>query len=147
MDDTDKALINYLQKGFPICESPYQLVSEQLGIPEAELLQRLQKLLDEGTLSRFGPMYHAEAMGGALTLAAIKAPEQQFDEIAEIINRFPEVAHNYQRNHDLNLWFVIATESSDRIQEVIQSIEEQTRLQVYNMPKCKEYFVQLQLEA
>ncbi len=147
MDDTDKAIINYLQKGFPICESPYQLVSEQLGIPEAELLQRLQKLLDEGTLSRFGPMYHAEAMGGALTLAAIKAPEQQFDEIAEIINRFPEVAHNYQRNHDLNLWFVIATESSDRIQEVIQSIEEQTRLQVYNMPKCKEYFVQLQLEA
>lgn len=147
MDDTDKAIINFLQKGFPICESPYQLVSEQLGLSEAELLRRLQKLLDEGTLTRFGPMYHAEVMGGTLTLAAVKAPDQQFDEIAEIINSFPEVAHNYRRNHAMNMWFVIASETPDRIHEVIHSIEEQTRLQVYNMPKCKEYFVQLQLEA
>jgi len=147
MDDIDKAIINTLQNGFPVCESPYQQVAEQLGLAEAVLIERLEKLLKNGTLSRFGPMYHAEAMGGALTLAAVKAPETHFLEVADIINSFPEVAHNYARNHVLNMWFVIATETPERIEKVIQSIEEKTGLSVYNMPKLNEYFVQLKLEA
>ena len=147
MDNVDKTIINHLQKGFPVCETPFQVISEQLGLTEAELIKRLKKLLDEGILSRFGPMYHAEAMGGAVTLAAMKVPEQHFDEIAGIINRFPEIAHNYQRNHTLNMWFVIATEKPEQIQQVILAIEKQTQLQVYNMPKCKEYFVRLELKA
>jgi len=147
MDDIDKAIINYLQNGFPVCESPYQQVAEQLGLTETVLIESLAKLLDDGVLSRFGPMYHAEAMGGALTLAAVKAPEAQFDDVADIINTFPEVAHNYARNHVLNMWFVIATETPERIAEVIQAIEAKTGLSVYNMPKLNEYFVQLKLEA
>ena len=98
-------------------------------------------------LSRFGPMYHAEKMGGALTLAAVKAPQARFEQIAEIINSFPEVAHNYERNHELNIWFVIATDQQERIFEVIQAIEQKTGLSVYNMPKINEYFVGLKLEA
>ncbi len=147
MDNTDKTIINHLQNGFPVCESPYRAVANQLGLTENELIDRLQKLLDDGILSRFGPMYHAEVMGGALTLAAIKVPENKFDEIANIVNSFPEVAHNYQRTHDLNMWFVIATDTPTAIQNVIQSIEKQTGLHVYNMPKNQEYFVQLKLEA
>ncbi len=147
MDDTDKAIINHLQHGFPICEEPYLTAAQQLGLTETELINRLQNLLDAGVLSRFGPMYHAEALGGALTLAAVKVAEQEFDQIADIINSFPEVAHNYQRTHDLNMWFVIATETAARISEVIQAIEEKTGLKVYNMPKIHEYFVQLKLEA
>ncbi len=147
VDNTDKTIINHLQNGFPVCESPYRAAANQLGLTENELIERLQKLLDDGVLSRFGPMYHAEVMGGALTLAAIKVPENKFDEIANIVNSFPEVAHNYQRTHDLNMWFVIATDTPIAIQNVIQSIEKQTGLQVYNMPKRKEFFVQLKLEA
>ncbi len=147
MDDIDKAIINTLQNGFPVCESPYQQVAEQLELAEAVLIERLEKLLENGTLSRFGPMYHAEAMGGALTLAAVKAPETNFLEVADIINSFPEVAHNYARDHAFNMWFVIATETPERIEKVIQSIEEKTGLSVYNMPKLNEYFVQLKLEA
>lgn len=147
MDDLDKAIINHLQNGFPVCESPYQQVAEQLGLTETALIERLAKLLDGEVLSRFGPMYHAEAMGGALTLAAVKAPEAQFDYIADTINAFPEVAHNYARNHALNMWFVIATETPERIIEVIQAIEAKTGLSVYNMPKLNEYFVELKLEA
>jgi len=82
-----------------------------------------------------------------LTLAAVKAPKQCFDEITEIINSFPEVAHNYARNHELNMWFVIATETPEQIQQTISAIEQQTGLTVYNMPKNKEYFVNLKLEA
>ena len=147
MDNIDKQIINTLQIGFPICDSPYQMVAEQLGLTEASLLQRIESLLATGVLSRFGPLYHAEEMGGALTLAAVKAPESDFDQIAAMINAFPEVAHNYARNHELNMWFVIATDIPSRLTQVILDIEQQIGLPVYNMPKIKEYFVGLKLEA
>lgn len=147
MDEIDKLIINTLQNGFPICDAPYRQVAIQLGLAEQELLDRLKTLLDSGTLTRFGPLYNAEQMGGALTLAAIKAPTERYDEIADIINAFPEVAHNYARDHELNMWFVIATDTPEQIQQTINAIEQQTGLIVYNMPKNQEYFVNLKLEA
>jgi len=147
MDNIDRALINHLQEGFPICDSPYQQVANQLNISEHDLLTRLQMLLDSGVLSRFGPMYHAEQMGGALSLAAIKAPEEKFEQITDLINALPEVAHNYARQHALNMWFVLATETPEQLQQTIKKIEQQTGLVVYNMPKIKEYFVGLKLKA
>ena len=147
MDEIDRHIINTLQTGFPICDAPYQQVAIQLGLTEQALIERLQVLLDNGTLTRFGPLYHAELMGGALTLAAVKAPPERFDEVTGIINAFPEVAHNYARNHALNMWFVIATETPEQIQHTITAIEKQTGLTVYNMPKINEYFVGLKLEA
>ncbi len=147
MDDIDRSIINTLQNGFPICASPYQRVASQLGITEQQLITRLKALLDNGTLTRFGPLYNAEQMGGALTLAAVKVPTERFDEVAGIINAFPEVAHNYARKHELNMWFVIATETPEQQQQTISAIEQQTGLTVYNMPKIQEYFVNLKLEA
>ncbi|OAI13952.1 MULTISPECIES: Lrp/AsnC family transcriptional regulator [Methylomonas] len=147
MDATDKAIVNRLQQGFPICAAPYRRIADELGIAEADLLSRLQALLADGVLSRFGPMYHAEQMGGALSLAALKVPEARFDEVADIVNAFPEVAHNYARNHVLNMWFVLATEQPEQVADVIAEIERRTGLVVYNMPKINEYFVGLQLEA
>jgi len=147
MDEVDKQIINHLQGGFPVCDSPYQVVADQLALTESDLIARIKALLDSGVLSRFGPLYHAEQMGGALTLAAVKAPEVEFDQVAKIINAFPEVAHNYQRNHELNMWFVIATDIPERLNEVIEAIELQTGLPVYNMPKINEYFVGLNLKA
>lgn len=147
MDDIDRTIINTLQHGFPVCDRPYLQVATEMGLTEQELLDRLQALLDNGTLSRFGPLYHAELMGGALTLAAVKVPEHRFDEVTEIINAFPEVAHNYARNHELNMWFVIATETPEQLQQAIDAIEQLTGLSVFNMPKINEYFVGLKLEA
>jgi DNA-binding Lrp family transcriptional regulator len=147
MDNLDREIINALQGGFPICDAPYRQVALALNITEDELLTRLQNLRTNGTLTRFGPLYNAEQMGGALTLAAVKAPEDRFDEIADIINAFPEVAHNYARRHTLNMWFVIATETPEQVRQTIDAIEQQTGLTVYNMPKIKEYFVNLKLEA
>jgi DNA-binding Lrp family transcriptional regulator len=147
MDEIDKQIINVLQDGFPICDAPYRQVAVQLGLSEQGLITRLKALLDNGTLTRFGPLYNAEQMGGALTLAAVKAPTERFDEITGIINDFPEIAHNYARNHELNMWFVIATETPEQIRQTINAIEQATGLTVYNMPKIKEYFVNLKLEA
>lgn len=147
MDNIDRQIINHLQDGFPVCAAPYHHAAQQLGISEAELLARLQALLADGTLSRFGPLYHAERVGGALTLAAVKVPPERYDEVTDIINAFPEVAHNYQRNHVLNMWFVLATETPAQLQQALADIELQTGLPVYNMPKINEYFVGLRLEA
>ncbi len=147
MNDIDRLIINQLQTGFPICDAPYQQLASQLGLTEEMLIERLQVLLDNGTLSRFGPLYHAELMGGALTLAAVNVPVERFDEITGIINAYPEVAHNYARNHRLNMWFVVATETPEQIEQTLAAIEQQTGLTVYNMPKIKEYFVGLKLDA
>jgi siroheme decarboxylase len=147
MDEIDRRIINILQDGFPICDAPYQQVAIQLGLTEQALIDRLQVLLNDGTLTRFGPLYHAGLMGGALTLAAVYAPPERFAEVTGIINAFPEVAHNYARNHALNMWFVIATETPEQVQHTITAIEQQTGLTVFNMPKINEYFVGLKLEA
>ncbi|MBS3965294.1 MAG: AsnC family transcriptional regulator [Methylomonas sp.] len=147
MDDIGKRIVNRLQRGLPICAAPYAQVAEDLAISEQDLLARLKALLADGVLSRFGPMYHAEHMGGALTLAAMKIPADRFDDVATIVNAFPEVAHNYARNHALNMWFVLATEKPEQIAAVIADIERLTGLKVFNMPKISEYYVGLQLEA
>jgi DNA-binding Lrp family transcriptional regulator len=147
MDEIDKKIINHLQNGFPVCELPYQVISKELGLTETVLIERLKLLLETGMLSRFGPLYHAEKMGGELTLAAVKVPQDHFEQVADTINALPEVAHNYARNHELNMWFVIATDQSKKIAKVIQDIEQKTGLSVYNMPKIKEYFVGLKLKA
>jgi DNA-binding Lrp family transcriptional regulator len=147
MDVLDRQIINELQGGFPLCERPYAEVAERLGTSEDELIRRIDALLTDGTLSRFGPMYHAERLGGALTLAAMQVPEADFERVAAQVNAYPEVAHNYAREHALNMWFVLATESPGRIDAVIAAIEHDTGLKVYNMPKLEEFFVGLRFEA
>ena len=147
MDNIDCTIINTLQDGFPICDAPYEKVAAQLGISEAELLARLGALLADGTLTRFGPLYHAERMGGALTLAALQVRAADFERITHIVNAFPEVAHNYARQHRLNMWFVLATETPKQLENTLERIALQTELTVYNFPKIKEYFVKLKLLA
>ena len=147
MDDVDRNIINNLQGGFPVCERPYAEAAARLGLSEDELIARLETLLTQGTLTRFGPMYHAERLGGALTLAAMKIPPAEFDRVAEIVNSFPEVAHNYARDHVLNMWFVLATETPERIGEAIAAIEKATGFPVYNMPKLEEFFVGLRFNV
>lgn len=147
MNELERALINGLQGGFPICERPYLEVAERLGLTEDAVIEGLRGLLAQGILSRFGPLYHAERMGGALTLAALSVPEADFERVAEQVNAFPEVAHNYARDHALNMWFVLATEKPERKAEAIAGIEAATGLKVHDMPKLAEYYVGLRLEV
>jgi len=143
MTETERVVINGLQGGFPICDRPFLEAGEKLGLSEDELIGVIRDLLDQGLLSRFGPLYHAERFGGALSLAAMKVPEAEFDAIAERVNAFPEVAHNYARDHALNMWFVLATETPERHRAVLREIEAATGLTVHDMPKITEYFVGL----
>lgn len=143
LDDLDRRIVNRLQDGFPITANPYRDVAQELATDEATLIARLDALLDSGVLTRFGPMYHAEQLGGGLTLAAMRIKPDDFERVAEQVNAFPEVAHNYERDHELNMWFVIATENPAQIRAVIREIELRTGYLVYNMPKKEEFFVGL----
>ncbi|MFD2189367.1 Lrp/AsnC family transcriptional regulator [Pistricoccus aurantiacus] len=145
LTDVDRHILNRLQDGLPIVERPFAVAAEELDISEATLLERLEALKESGVLSRFGPMYHAERLGGGLTLAAMAIPEERFDAIVEQVNAFTEVAHNYRREHRLNMWFVLATETPERIEETIAAIEAATGYPVYNMPKQEEFHVRLHL--
>lgn len=145
MTPEQRSIINSLQGDFPICERPFLAVAEQLGLSEELVIDALRDLLDAGILSRFGPMYHAERLGGALSLVAMQVPEADFDRVVELVNAFPEVAHNYAREHALNLWFVLATEKPERKAEVLAAIEAATGLTTLDLPKLAEYFVGLRL--
>jgi DNA-binding Lrp family transcriptional regulator len=145
LDAVDRRLIDELQGGFPICAEPYAEVAGRLGIAEADLLARLQRLLAERVLTRFGPMYQIERMGGAFTLAALAVPEARYADVAALVNALPQVAHNYRREHALNMWFVLATETPAGIGEAIARIERDTGLTVRNFPKEREYFVEMKL--
>jgi DNA-binding Lrp family transcriptional regulator len=147
MDSTDRRIINSLQGDFPVSERPYREAAKWLGLNEEELLFRIERLLNSGVLSRFGPMYNADRMGGGLTLAAMSIPDEEFDMVADTVNGFIEVAHNYRREHHFNMWFVIATETPAGIQQTIDRIESASGYPVYSFPKIEEFFVGARFEA
>ncbi len=146
MNSADRRIVNGLQGGFPIAARPFAEAAARLDMTENELIERLGNLLSEGRLSRFGPLYNAERLGGAVTLAAMAVPEAEFDRVAEAVNAHPEVAHNYARAHRFNMWFVISTDRPQHIDEVIEAIEEETGLTVHEMPKLEEFTIGLRFE-
>lgn len=141
LDDLDRVIINQLQGGFPIADEPFTIAAQELGIDADLLKSRIQNLLQENIVTRFGPMYQIEKIGGAFTLAAMSIPDDQFDQVAAQVNALREVAHNYRRDHEFNMWFVLATETPDGIAAAIERIETVTGYKVFNLPKEKEYFV------
>jgi len=143
----DRAILNAFQGGFPVVEEPFEpaaaaLAEHGVELSGAELLERVQRLDEEGVLTRFGALIDAEAIGGTATLVATHAPEDAFDEHAELVNDHPEVAHNYEREHPyLNMWFVVSVADEDRVEAVLAEIEAETGEPTYNMPKEQEFHV------
>lgn len=147
MDEIDRRIVNALQGGFPVCERPFQAVADDLWLSEAELIARIEKMLADGVLTRFGPLYNADRMGGSNVLAAMAVPEARYEEVTELVNALPEIAHNYRREHELNMWFVGASDSVESVEAAFRRIEQATGLGVFRFPKEREFFVELRLGA
>lgn len=145
MEALDRQLINRLQEGLPLTPRPYADIAAEVGCDEATVLQRIEALLSDGTLTRFGPLFNADRMGGANVLAAMAVPEARFTEVAEQVNAHPEIAHNYAREHALNMWFVAAARTPEQVEAVFVAIAAETGLPVYRFPKQQEFFVDLRL--
>ena len=145
LDATDRRLIRRLHGGFPLSATPYADVARELGLSEDEVLERLRRLLDDGVLSRFGPLFQIERAGGRFVLAAMQVPDERFDAVAQAVNALPEVAHNYRREHRFNMWFVLACATPAEVAQACERIESMTGLRVHAFPKEKEFFVELRL--
>ena len=151
----DRAIVNAYQGGFPVVADPFEAAAAALrergreqgidaivDVTADELLERIDALDEDGTLSRFGPLVNADEIGGTATLVAIHAPEDRYDEVVEAINAKEEVAHNYAREHPhLNVWFVVSVADADRVEEVLAEIEAETGQPTYNLPKLQEFRV------
>ena len=147
MDDLDRRLINRLQLGLPLVRQPWKVLAEELESSSDELLDRLHLLLEDGVLTRFGPMFDIERLGGAFTLAALTVPEDRFEDVAEQLQALPEVAHNYRREHPWNMWFVLGCATQQRLSDTLHHIETLTGLPLLNLPKEETYHVGLYFPA
>jgi DNA-binding Lrp family transcriptional regulator len=151
----DRGIINAFQGGFPVTERPFEPAAAALrdhgvDVTGPELCERVRELDEAGILSRFGALVNAEKIGGAASLVAMHAPEDRYEEIAETVNEFTAVAHNYEREHPhLNMWFVVSVadhpdpdkDGNDRVEEVLSEIEAATGQETYNLPKLQEFHV------
>ncbi len=146
-DDIDRKIINHWQGGFPLVARPFAAVASDVGIGEDEAIARIRRLREEGVLTRFGPLFNADALGGAFCLCAMAVPAQQWEAAVAAVNARVEVAHNYERDHRLNMWFVLATERPGAIEKVCAEIERATGLRVFAFPKLREFFVDFRVSA
>lgn len=147
LDPVDRALINRLQEGLPLTSAPFAAIAGELEIPVEDLLRRLARMQESGVITRFGPFFDAAAMGGAFCLCAMAVPEDAFETVAAQVNAFPQVAHNYERRHRLNMWFVLATETPAEIGETADAIARQTGIAVLRFPKLREFFIGFRVAA
>jgi DNA-binding Lrp family transcriptional regulator len=143
LDDVDAALIDGYQSGFPVAERPFRVVGEALGIDEREALSRVRRLREAGVFRRFGAVLNPPVIGSS-TLAALSVPEERFAEVAEIVNGYRQVNHNYRRDHEWNMWFVVTAASRETRDGILAEIEERTGLAVLNLPMLTDYYIDLE---
>jgi DNA-binding Lrp family transcriptional regulator len=142
LDALDRRLLDDFQRDFPLRPRPFAALAERLGVSEAEVLERLRRLQAKGAISRIGAVLTPHRAGWS-TLAAMAVPPDELDEIAELVSSYAEVNHNYEREHELNLWFVVTAPCRERVQSVLGEIETRTRLPVLELPLLEAYRLDL----
>ena len=143
LDETDARLVDEYQSGFPVAERPFRAVAADLGTDEADALDRVRRLRDRGIYRRFGAVLNPPVIGSS-TLAAVSAPEDRFEEVADTINDYRQVNHNYRRDHAWNMWFVVTAGSRATRDRILTEIEERTGCAVLNLPMVTDYYIDLE---
>jgi DNA-binding Lrp family transcriptional regulator len=142
MDDIDRGLVDSFQRGVAIVARPYAAIGEALGVREEEVMTRLGRLIAAGAVSRFGAVVRPHA-AGASTLAALAAPPERLDAAAEIVSGFAGVTHNYAREHDWSLWFVVTGRDAADVAATLAGIGRRTGLAVLDLPLERAYHIDL----
>lgn len=142
LDDIDRRLLSDFQRGFPLVERPFTVLAENLGIAEDEVIARLDRLRRLGAVSRLGAVVRPHSVG-ASTLAAMAVPPAELEAVAAVVNGYDKVNHNYQRDHRLNLWFVVAADSEAEVGAVLDDIARRTGIEVLNLPMVQDFHIDL----
>ncbi|MFI3185285.1 MAG: Lrp/AsnC family transcriptional regulator [Methylococcaceae bacterium] len=137
-----KQLLNDYQRDFPLSSRPYQDIADTLGVTEAEVLSAFTELNADGFISRIGPVIPPNHIGVS-TLVAMSVPEAQLQVVADKISAHPEVNHNYEREHQLNLWFVLIATDAEHLRQVIEAIELETSYPAIQLPLLDDFFIDL----
>ncbi len=135
-------LLNDFQRDFPLCPRPYEKIAEQLGVDEEIVIEHFQQLTEQKYISRLGAVVTPHKAGWS-TLAALSVPEDELEEIAEMINACPGVNHNYERSHEFNLWFVVTGADQQTVETTLSEIEAATGYEVLNLPLVEAYQLDL----
>jgi DNA-binding Lrp family transcriptional regulator len=143
LDAVDAELIDGYQSGFPVERRPFRAVGDALGVGERAALARVRGLREQEVFRRFGPVLNPPVIGSS-TLAAVSAPPDRFDAVAEVINGYRQVNHNYRRDHDWNMWFVVTAGSRSARDRILAEMEERTGLDVLSLPMLTDYYIDLE---
>ncbi|HET9045003.1 MAG TPA: Lrp/AsnC family transcriptional regulator [Burkholderiales bacterium] len=135
-------LLNEFQRGFPLVAQPYAVLAAALGTDEAAVIEAFGRLRDCGALSRIGAVFRPGALA-ASTLAAMEVPAERLEAVAAVVSSFPEVNHNYEREHRLNLWFVAAAADAAALDATLARITRLTGIAVLKLPLVEEYHIDL----
>ena len=142
LDAIEFQLLNDFQRDFPLCPAPFAELAARLGVAEGVVIRGLEHLRREGKISRVGPVFAPKRIG-ASTLAAMAVPPEKLDAVAQTVNRFPEVNHNYEREHRYNLWFVVTAGSEGRLQAALGAIEQAAGYPILRLPLEQEFHIDL----
>lgn len=145
--EIEKNILNELQKHMGFNVSQFEMLALKVGIEEDVLLDHMINLQERGIITRIGPFFNLDRSSGYVSLVAMTVPENEYSRVTKIVNAYDEVAHNYKRENKFNMWFVIATSSESEAMRVLREIEDKTGIKVFNLPKLKEYSLDLYLEV
>lgn len=146
MDDIDRRLLQSIQKGLTLTSRPYLQLGEQLGISENEVIVRLEMLKAEGLIRRLGAVFDSKALGYVSALCAIKAMDNEIEYLASIVNEYPGVTHNYQREHPtLKLWFTLTCASDEVFTNTISELQKRLGRKVHCYPAIRGYKIKFYL--
>ncbi len=140
MDHRDRKLLNEIQSGFPIARRPYQVLGRRLNCSEDEILKRIKRLKEEGVIRRIGGNFDSQRLGFATTLCAAKVPAEKIKRFVEALNGYPEITHNYLREHQYNIWFTFVAPNMNAIERCIAEIIEHTGVrEILNLPAVRTF--------
>jgi len=142
LETLEHRLLNNYQRDFPLEPRPFARIADDLGVSEDEILATITRLGDEGTIGRVGAVIRPNTIGASI-LAAMAVPADRLEDVAAIISARPEVNHNYEREHALNLWFVVTGPDPLSIERVLAEIERDTGLETVHLPLVEAYNVDL----
>ncbi len=143
--ELEKHLLNDFQHDFPCSERPFAEIASLLDTDEDSVISAFASLQQRGVISRIGPVFQPNRIGVS-TLAAMAIPENELEQLAQIVSSYAEVNHNYERVHRFNLWFVVTARDADHLQQVLQSIQEQCGYEVMSLPMQQDFFIDLGFE-
>jgi DNA-binding Lrp family transcriptional regulator len=138
MDDTDRAILNRIQSDFPLTSRPYAAIGDEFGLSEKEVLERLTRLKAGGIIRRIGGNFVPDKLGFVSTLCAATVPEDQVAAFSAVVNAYPGVTHNYQRDNHVNIWFTFIAPSMDEITTNLSEISRKTGITgILNLPATR----------